>query len=431
MKKILGFIALLAIVVVGAKFFLEYRYKKELDKGIQGASLFAEISYQDLNVGFDGAVELLGLRVTPNGSFDTFKVASIKASGWDFLFHFNGESRLRKGELPKFLNLDIDQFGFPASVYEKEVAKEECKSFGGTMLYSTAGFDEVLVDAKMSFDLNDPFAATFNMSASDQISRSSFNMNFNARQMSFGQLSSGAIPVQSMRYDYFLDEEAATSMLDHCANKFKVTRDVFLEKVVKSGKFMSNSFTMELGDAASKAMAEFLQGGKELVVSSTPSDRLKNFSFASSSSMPQIVRMLNLSVSLDGSSVPIRTFQPSGGSGDVALLDGEAAQEQQGFQRRDLDDLLNNPDGTVQERVRPKLLKKRENDYERATLSRARDYLDKDIRVTRTKDRSPVEGRLLSVEDQVLSVEIFRHGGVMTYTVPYKDVSRLEIRKRR
>jgi len=30
----------------------------------------------------------------------------------------------------------------------------------------------------------------------------------------------------------------------------------------------------------------------------------------------------------------------------------------------------------------------------------------------------------------VLSIEIYRYGGVMTYTVPYSDVSRLELKKR-
>lgn len=431
MKKIVGFIALLAIVAVGAKFFLEYRYKQELDKGVQGASLFAEISYKDLNVGFDGAIELLDLRVTPNGSFDTFKVASVKLSGMDFMFHFNGKSRLQKGEFPKFLNVNIDQFSFPASLYEKEVAEDECKSLAGTLLYSVAGFDEIVMDADLMFDMADPFAATFTMTGNDQISRSGFNMKFNARQMSFGQLSGGALPVQSVRYDYFLEEEAANTMLDHCAKKFKITRDDFLTKVVKSGKFMSNSFTMEFGDAASKAMADFLQGGKELVVRSTPSERLKNLSFASKSSLPQIVRMLNLSVSLDGSSVPIRTFKSQGGEDEIAALEAEGRDEG-GFKRRDLNDLLNNPDGTVQERVRPKLAKKKgQSQYEAGTLNRARDYINKDIRVTRTKDRSPIEGYLLSVEDQILSVEIYRHGGVMTYTVPYKDISKLEIKKRR
>jgi len=169
-----------------------------------------------------------------------------------------------------------------------------------------------------------------------------------------------------------------------------------------------------------------------LVVRSTPSERLKNMQFASTSSPAQIVRMLNLNVSLDGSSVPIRTFKSqSSGGGDIALgEDGEVADQQEGFKRRDLEELLSTPDGTVQERSRPKLSRKRKNRYEPATLSKVRSYIDQDVRVSRTKDRSPIEGRLLGSEDNILSVEIFRYGGVMTYTIPYKDISRIELKKR-
>ncbi len=434
MNKILGFIALCAAIVVGAKFYLEYRYKQELDKVLQGARLFAEVNYKDLNVGFDGSVELKELRITPNEQFESFKVNSIKLTGLDLLFHFNGKSRLEKGEFPKFLSFAIRQMSFPSSVYEDLVAEEECKSLSGTLLYSSAGFDQVVLNGKMDLDLADPFAAAMRFSGSDQVSRSSFEIDFNARNANAIAIATEGIPIQSMRYDYFLDEEAAQSMLKHCADKFKITPDDFVEKVVKSPKFMANTVSMDLGEDARNAMANFIQGGKELIVRSTPSDRFKNPQFLSTSSTAQIIRMLNLKVSLDGSSVAIRTFNTAASNEELALEDGEEldAENAEGFQRRNLDDLLNNPDGTVQERVRPNLVKKRKKpSYERATLSRIRDYIDQDVRVTRTKDRSPIEGRLLGSKDRVLSVEVFKHSGVMTLTVPYKDIARLDVKKPR
>lgn len=431
MNKILTVIALAAALVVGAKFFLEYRYKKELDQVLKGASLVADVRYDDLSVGFDGTVELSDLRITPNGAFDTFKVRSIKLSGLNLMFHFNGKSQLQNGEFPKFVRFNLDQFSFPASLYEEQALKSECKSFNGTLLYSSAGFDQVVVNASMEFDLADPFAARVDFSGSDQVSRTSFSVDFNARQMSPTALAGGAIPVQSMRYDYYLDQEAAKAMVEHCAKKFEITPEVFLNKVVTSQKYMTNSFGLNLGQAASKAMAGFLQGDKEIVVRSTPSERLKNASFATSSSAAQIVRMLNLNVSLDGSTVPISTFQ-SNSSSDIALAEeGEEPEEQGGYKRRDLDELLSSPDGTIQERVRPNYSRKRKDNYERATLSRVRDYIDQDVRVSRTKDRSAIEGRLLGSKDNILSVEIFRYGGVMTYTIPYKDVARIDVKKTR
>lgn len=431
MKKILVVIAFLAFLVVGAKFFLEYRYKQELDKVVQSASLFVDIAYDDLNVGFDGTVELLKLRITPHDTFETIRVRSIKLSGLDLLFHFNGKSKIEKGEFPNSLNFSVDQLAFSASTYEDAFSGQECKSLYGTLRYTSAGFDEIITSGEMAFDLSDPYAASVEFSGHDQISRSSYSVNFNARQANPIAMATEGIPIQSMRYDLYLDEEAATSILDFCAKKFKITPEQFLDRIVKSKRFMANSFVVDLGDAARDAMGVFLKGGKELVVRSTPSDRLKNLSFASTSSPLQLVRMLNLNVSLDGLKVPIRTMQGQVAAGDGGLIDGEKVEEGEGFKRRGLDELLNAPDGTVQERVRPKLKKKRKNNYERATLSKVGDYIDRDIRISRTKQRSPIEGRLLGSEAQVLSVEIFRYGGVMTYTVPYTDISKIEVKKRK
>ncbi|GAA6139068.1 hypothetical protein NBRC116583_28150 [Arenicella sp. 4NH20-0111] len=431
MKKILSVIALLALITVGAKFYIEHRYKQELDKVIQSASLFVDIAYDDLNVGFDGTVELLDLRITPNETFETISVQSITLSGLDLLFHFNGKSQLEKGEYPDALNFSVDQLSFSASTYEKLFEEEECKSLSGTLRYTTAGFDQIVTSGKLIFDLSDPYAASVEFSGQDQISRTSYSVNFNARQANPIAIASDGIPIQSMRYDFFLEKEAADQMLGYCANKFNIKPEQFLEQVVKSKRFMTNSFSMDLGDAARKGLVEFIQGGKELVVRSTPSDRLKNINFVSTSSPLQIVRMLNLNVSLDGSTIPIRTMQSQIGTGETdsdSMADADVDSE--GFKRRGLDELLNSPDGTVQERSRPKLKRKRKNNYERATLSNVNSYIDRDIRVSRTKDRSPIEGRLLGVEEQVLSIEIYRYGGVMTYTVPYSDVSRLELKKR-
>lgn len=431
MKKIFGVVLLVVVAVVGFKFYLEYRYKQELDKLIQGASLFADISYQGLTVGFDGSVDLQGLAVVPNGSFDTFSVKSIKASGVDLLFHLNGKSQIKKGEFPKFLTLAVKQASFPASVYEQNYAKQECKNAWGTNLYSAAGYDEVIMDGRMEFDLSDPFAARFNFGGSDQISNSNFSMDFNLREANLASLSSQTMPVQTVTYRYSLEEGAAQDIIQHCADKFKITPEDFVEKVVKSRKFMVNSFQLDLGGAARNAIAEFFQGGKELSINATPSDRLKNVNFASTASPAQIIRMLNLSVSLDGNSVPIQTIRS-----DLDVDEAEeefietASDQPEGFKRRSLDELLNTPDGTVQESSRPNLVKKREDPYERASLNRVSSYIDRDIRISRTNDRSEIEGRLLEVENKVLSIEIFRYGGVMTYTVPYKDISRIDVKKR-
>ncbi len=420
MKKILAAIVICIILVVIGKFYLEYRYKKELDKALTGASLVAEVVYKDLKVGFDGAIELLGLSVTPNGNFNTFSFRSIKISGFDFLFHFNGKSRMEKGDFPKFVNFSVDQFSFPASVYEDQVGeKKRCRSLEGTLMYSFAGFDQVVANGNIALDLADPFAASLEFTGTDQISRVGFAMNFNARAAGPQALASGEIPVQSMRYDYALDEEAAAEILAYCAKQFKVTPKVFLNKIVKTKKFMTNSFQLDLGEKASVALAEFLQGGKEVVIRSTPSDRLKNMNFASKSSPAQIVRMLNLNVSLDGTTVPIRTFK----SRESDNIDDTLASAVDGAAESDIGD-----EGAAKKKPKPKASEKRDSIYAVAKLSNAGSYINRHVRISRTKDRAQIIGVLLEAKDQVLSIETYRFGGVLLYSIPYADVSKVEVK---
>ncbi len=435
MKKILALILLVVIAVVGFKFYLEHRYKQELDKLVQMASLFADVSYKDLTVGFDGAVEVQGVRVVRKDTFDTFSVKSIGLSGVNFLFHLNGKSQIEKGEFPKRLNVVFKQLSFPASVYEGAYAEQECKSLFGTALYSSAGYDEVVANARMDLDLSDPFAANVNMISRDQISNVDFSMGFNARQANPVAVASEGLPIETIRYSFSLEADAAQEMVQHCADKFSVTPDDFIEKVAKSKKFMTNSFGLDLGEKARGALSAFLRGGRELNVTATPSDRLKNLQFASQASPASILRMLNLSVTLDDQRIPIQTSQVEFSDSEAESDEGESllsdkSEQGEGFKRRTLDELLNTPDGTVQERSKPKLAKKRKSEYQPGTLNRVKSYVGRDVRVSRTNDRSPIEGYLLGVEKDVLSVEILRYGGVMTYTVPYKDIARLEVKKR-
>ncbi len=427
----------MAAVVVGAKFYIESKYKEELDKGIATAKLFADVSYDDLTLGFDGSLDLEGLRVTPNGSFDTVSVKSVRLEGLDFSFHINGKSRLEKGEIPPRLSFILDQLKFPTVMYEQLIQEEECKSFTGVIRYSAAGFDEIVMNARLNLNISDPMSAYLDFRGDDQISSSNFSMYFDAKQANPIALATQGPPIQSMSYDYYLEEQAAKSMLDYCAKQFKLSTEQYLEKVVKSRKFMVNSFQADLGEKARIALADFLKGGKEVSISSSPSSRLMNPSFAANASPNQVLRMLNLNIQLEGESVAINTMN-FGGADELSIeedtledsADGES-QEIVGFKRRDLEELMNAPDGTVQERSRPQIVKKKTNHYTHVSLNDARNYIDEDIRVLRTQDRSPIEGRLLGIEDNVLSIEIFKYGGVMTYTVPYTDVVKMELKKRR
>ena len=59
----------------------------------------------------------------------------------------------------------MDDFILPTSVYEDNIADDqECKSFSGTILYSSAGYDQIVSDTKIELDFTDPFGVISNPS---------------------------------------------------------------------------------------------------------------------------------------------------------------------------------------------------------------------------------------------------------------------------
>lgn len=428
MKKLVALLVGFAVIIIVGKLYLEHAYKKELDKALLGASLFAEVVYQDLKVGYDGSIDLLGLSITPNNDINTISFSSIKVSGFDLLFHFNGKSRVAKGDFPKMLNLDIKQIRFPASIYDEAVKKDkmECRSIGGTMLYSSAGFDEVSMNTSLKFDFFDPSSTLLNLSFSDQLSSGTLSMTFDSYQVGMNTVMAGGFPVDNIQYDITLDNTAAESIIEHCAAKFKLSKEDYLNKIVNSNVFMFNSVSHTLGDKANEGLAKFLEGGSKLSVSATPSDRLKNGKAGSKLSASQILRMLNLNVSLDDVAIPLSLFSSAQPNRSDSSQNNDSDD---GFKRRDLDELMYAPDGTVQERVKPQLSKQRKSKYKKVSLSQVNNHLYKLVKVSRTGGKSSIEGQLISVKGDVLSITSYLHGGEMTLTIPYDDVAKIEIAK--
>ena len=431
MKKIVSIIILLAIAIIGSKFYLEYRYKSELDKAIRQVSAYAEIVYEDLKIGFDGTIKLIELRITPNNGFNTFSVQSVEVSGFDLMYHINAKNRLAKGDLPKMVNFNASQLSFPASVYEDLATQnhKKCRSFESSILYSLAGVEEVVYNATLEFDLLLPDEANINLTAFDQISNSSFSMSFNPQQANIGSVLTGVNPINRLEYTYTLEQDASTSIVTQCAEELKVSSDQFLTTVVGSNQYLVNSFGFNPGEKAKNALMEFLQGGKELSVRANPDQDL-NIATLNGATPVQLMRSLGVSVSLDNNQIPISYFD-SGRQKTEPSVGGSALNnvEPEAFKRRDLDELLNGPDNTVQEKRTPTTSGRRKAQYDIAALSQVNEYLDRQVRVSRTEDRSVIEGRLLDVENEVLSIEMYRYGGRMTFTVPYEDVSRFEIRR--
>ena len=429
MKNIFAVFLILLALPVGAKLFLEFKYKGEFNEILDQISPFAEVVYKELNVGFDGRIELKELSITPNTGFNTISVSLIKISGLDLIFHFTAESKIKSGEFPELVNMDFVDFRLPAVLYEEFVTKQsqECRSLETSVLYSIAGFDEIVGNGKLALDMRSPDRAILRLEMSDQISNGSVTLTFNSLLANMGSVLGGVMPLQSVNYNYYLEEQSAGTILDYCAKQIEATREEYLAKVVGSDKFMLDSFGFHPGIEAQSAVVEFLKGGREISFTATPNDQV-NFLNSENVSVEQLVRSLNLTVALDGDPLPLSISQSIKDQSNSKIVTAESENRVKEFKRRDLKELMNAPDMTIQYNNKPEVTRKIKRQYEPASLSNILDFIDKDVRVGRTKGRSAITGRLIAVEQEVVSIEIFRYGGTMTLTVPVKEISKFEVK---
>ena len=161
-----------------------------------------------------------------------------------------------------------------------------------------------------------------------------------------------------------------------CAEELKVSPDQFLNTVVASNQYLVNSFGFNPGEKAKNALIEFLQGGKELSVRANPDQDL-NVTTLNGATPVQLMRSLGVSVSLENDQIPISYFD-SGRQIAKSSIGGSTPNnaEPKAFKRRDLDDLLNGPDNTGQEKRKPTTSGRRKAQYDIAALSQVNEYVD-------------------------------------------------------
>jgi len=399
MKNIILIILLMAAIVFGGKFFVEKQYESKLDDLIAMASPFMAMRYDKVTLDFDGSLSLMGLQVTPPKANQPIEVARIRVESSDRFAALKGKKLFADGRYPESFSIQVDDLSLDTKLLkrltpDKVDPENHCRDFNSTFNYTEISLPRLSSDMSMSIDLRDPFNATFSVFSADQAMTFDIDGVFNASDINLA-LGGGQQPeVKEINFTSEIDSKYAEQFINYCADKFNVASEVFLEKVIGSPKYSQNSFGADLGPDFRQVLIKYFQGNSRVTVNSRPSKQLQNFKNAKFFKAMDVVRWLNMSITSEG--------EP------VALDVSEFIEEE-----------------VVAEASEKSA--KRERVFQTQLVSQIRKYRDSDIKVSRSGARSSIQGRLLGVEKNVASIEVFRHNGVMTLTVPLGEITKLQV----
>jgi len=381
MKNLAILLIVLAGLLFASKIYIEKRYESKLDDVISTVGFFANISYDSVKVDFDGSISLNGLKVSSPQLEGSLAIQKIRAISSDPLMAFNGFSTFKDGKFPETFDLSITQMDLPIAGIERlsktllpsNSGSSECRDFATTFNYTGAGYSTLLTDLRVALDFSDVYNTVVNFDGFDETSSFELEWVLDASQVeSVVYGGSKELPVSEINVDYKLEPDAAKRFVKYCADEFKVTPDVFLEKVIGSAKYSENSFGHDFGP-----QVEQLKFYK-------PKD---------------ILRWLNLTASLDGEQLPLRE----------SVL---AAEEQA---KADDDETK------VVEQAK----------YAFINADDAESYVGRWVRIYRTLGRKKLQGKLSGVtEEERLMVDMYQHGGLMTLTVGIDEIETIEVLKK-
>ncbi len=400
MKNIILILLLAAAIVFGGKFFVEKQYESKLDDLIAMATPFVAMRYDKVKLDFDGSLSLLGFQVTPPKTEEPINIARITVKSSDRFAALKGDKLFADGRYPESFSIEVDNVSFDTSLVkhlnpDAVNPDKHCRDFDTTFNYTEISLPRINSDMSMSIDLSDPFNSTFSVFSADQAMTFDLDGVFDANGIALAVGGGEQPEVKQINFTSEIGAGFAERFIAYCADKFGVSSDVFLEKVVGSPKYSQNSFGADLGPDFRKALVKYFRGDSRLTVQSKPSKQLQNFKNAKFFKAKDVVRWLNMSITSEGEPVAI----------DVSELVKEAEEAALAKAGE----------------------KKRERAFQTVPVSQIRNYKDSNIQIFRSGDRSSLKGRLLGVEKSIASIEIFRHNGVMTYTVPVSDITKFQV----
>jgi len=418
----------LIAVLFGTKYYVENRFEQELKQAIVLAQPFVSIRYKDLAIELDGSLSLSDIEIRSAELGSPVSIENINISSSDPLFLFRGKNAYADGDLPDSFSLDVEAFKFNSSLLPREDPSRECKFIDAGIDFANLGEPTISNDVKISLDMRDQSNALLNMTAINDFSTTKAQINFGIDGIGLRSRENQDVPINSFSFSDTLNQPHAEDVLRYCAEKLNLDQEDFITSVIGSSEFTRDLLGVDLGEAFRQALMKYSRGDSTLKIQSTPSNQLKNVGRASLYKNQDIVKMLNLSVQLDGADVPIEISE-------LAIIEGQVEEEPSEAEEsislaKNLDTEEPEQDPRIAARIRYEEQKKNRKPaaYQLITLDQANNFKNYRVRIKR-KNKPLVTGALKSYdrENGKLMVELSQYGGAVLFTINQSDINQIEV----
>jgi len=446
LKTLLMVPIVLAVVGYGgAKVYIYFSVKSELDNLVEMAAPFADISYGGISSDLRGKLIVTDLSSFSRAGGETMQVESIELEGPGPGFLFDLSAGFKNGDPPRNLALGIKRLSVPADQgfganlrvtgmggsVESEYQPEPC-TLGGIFQHKgldQLGIDTLVADAQISYSF-DQDAGEVKLSFDYQLDGTetfSMVMKLGGVQAP-AAMAMGSLPkLGHFRFSHQVEPDYAKRMLDQCAKKKNQTSQAFIESLFN---VPDNQYARQLGFIPGPGIRAVLKtvaskGGRVDLAASPQADI--NPAMIAFYKPEDIVAMLGLQLSLNDRPVTDISFTIPDGTGAPSWMPQRSAfaQGDEGFspERGSRNDQAK-VSSKKQKNQRVKLR------YQETKVSDLHQYVGSKVRLYTGNTAQPKKGYLISLKGQFASVEQSIHSGTMTAHLNLNHIKRAEVLRR-
>jgi hypothetical protein len=424
LKTLIAIPVVLALLAyAGIKGYIYFKVKSELDRMVQMAAPFADIEYGGIGSDLSGTLSVENILVAPAGTNEEMIVRRIEVAGDGPGFLLDLMKGFDKGEPPPRMSVTMRQADLPVSgdlfsgvgpqfsfgPAGQESKKPKACTLSGilqTVGLDAIGYSSVTANANMKYEYTQAGGEVSMSFDYDLVGIESLAMDVEMSGFTAaGAMGLGQMPAfGSIRMSYRVEPDYMKRMISYCAGRVDKQPQGYINSLFsQSDAHYLNSLGFIPGEGLKTMFKELLTKGGQVDLSARPSSQMNPAMFGVY--RPEdIVRMMGLNVSYNEKQVTDLSFYLES-QDEVA---GSTSATKSGS-------------GKAGKKELPRLY------YQDTSIGELDKYLHHKVRIYTQEAEKPKQGRLVSVKNQIVTVEQVIHGGKFTAHLPDYVITRAEV----
>ncbi len=432
-------IVVAALAYVGAKGYIHYKVKTDLDKMIQMAAPFLQIQYSGIGSDLNGRIFIDRVLLTPTGSYDEISIQQLEISGNGPRFLFELAQGFKQDKPPAQMAVTVHQLesaissSFLSNIGARLGAnatpiwkhKVDSCSLAGILTASglkDLGFPGLTINGGVGYNYDQEtgevrLAIDYELSG---VESSSLNFSLSGLTVA-GVIGVGRMPAfEQLHLVRNIEPGYTKQMVTLCAGNSGQSPDQFIDALVSQpAKHYLKTLGFVPGPGLTDLFKQLVTNAGELKITANPSSGIDP-SKLSAYRTSDLVDLLGITVSHNNKPVTDLSFstQSKGQPHRANPASREKQARPEVMDEAEITRLKPAP------KSRPKLR------YIETDASNLADYLLHRVRIYTLDNDRPKQGVLVSIKNHTINVEQMLYSGKMTVHLHTSRIGKIEVLRR-